>query len=133
VSQDKTVDFKTRASEPYDRDGHRRMVAGKMSAFRNTIPFNLEIAKISQELADTMLKEENPLNTNPLTDTARDIYADYMLWMMEEQPTLAAFILAPLSNFGDVFDVDDPTRCVTLHWPGLHWPALYITVHHCKL
>jgi hypothetical protein len=109
------INFKTRASEPYDRDSHRRMVAGKMSAFRNKIPFNLEMAKISQELADTMLREENPLNTDPLKDVSRDIYADYMLFLMEEQPTLAAFILAPLSNYGDVFDLDDPTRFVALH------------------
>jgi hypothetical protein len=86
------------------------MVAGKMSAFRNKIGFNLEHAKIAQELADHMVEDKNPLNTNPLVNTADDIYADYMLYLMDDQPTFAAFILAPLSNYGDVFDEDDPTR-----------------------
>jgi hypothetical protein len=106
------VEFRTRATVPYDRAGFRRLVAGKMSAFRNKIGFNMDQAKIAQELADHMVNGKNPLNINPLVNTADDIYAEYMLFMMENQPSFAAFILAPLSNYGDVFDEDDPTRCV---------------------
>jgi hypothetical protein len=87
------------------------MVAGKMNEFRNSIPKDINFQKIAQELADTMVQINNPLNYNPLTNTADDIYAKYILFMMEFQPTLAAFILAPLTDYGNCFDEDDPTRC----------------------
>ena len=49
-----------------------------MSAFRNNIGFNMDQAKIAQELADHMVNGKNPLNINPLVNTADEIYAEYM-------------------------------------------------------